>query len=123
LIFAAANYPDRCEIDDHDASSVHFCAFNLRNELVGYVRLVSADLTQSFPFQSHCNTSADGVKLPAPGRAAEISRLMLRCDYRRQRGAWLAGVTAGQSHSERNSLRCAVPVSKCFSRHMSVRSH
>lgn len=91
-----ANYPDHCEIDDYDASSVHFCTFNLRDELVGYVRLVPADLTQSFPFQSHCSALLEGASLSPPARATEISRLMVRHDYRRRRGDLLAGVTAGQ---------------------------
>lgn len=91
-----ANYPDRCEIDDYDASSAHFCAFNLRDELVGYVRLVPADLTQSFPFQSHCSALLEGASLALPAQATEISRLMVRHDYRRRRGDLLAGVTAGQ---------------------------
>lgn len=89
----AANYPDGCEIDECDASSAHFCAFNRRDELVGYVRLVSADLTQSFPFESHCNELLEGATLAPPEQAAEISRLMVRHDYRRRRGDVLQGVT------------------------------
>lgn len=91
----AANYPDRCEIDEYDASSAHFCAFNLRDELVGYLRLVPADLTQSFPFQSHCSELLEGATLAPPAQAVEVSRLMVRQDYRRRRGDLLAGVTAG----------------------------
>jgi len=91
----AANYPDRCEIDEYDASSAHFCAFNLRHELVGYVRLVPPDLTKSFPFQSHCSALLEGAALAPPAQAAEVSRLMVRYDYRRRRGDLLAGITAG----------------------------
>lgn len=91
----AANYPDRCEIDEHDASSAHFCAFNRRNELVGYVRLVPADQKQSFPFQSHCSALLEGATLAPPAQAVEVSRLIVRQDYRRRRGDLLAGVTAG----------------------------
>lgn len=91
----SANYPDRREIDECDADSAHFCAFNLRDELVGYVRLVPADLRQSFPFQSHCSEVLDGAALAPPAQAVEVSRLMVRQDYRRRRGDLLAGVTAG----------------------------
>jgi len=91
------DYPDGVESDEHDNAAKHFYAFDSQDELVGYVRLVRPDIDQRFPFQSHCITSADGSKLPMPGRAAEVSRLMLRCDYRRQRGSRLAGVTAGQA--------------------------
>ena len=91
------DYPDGVESDEHDDAANHFYAFDSQDELVGYVRLVRPDADQRFPFQSHCTTSANGVKLPAPGRAAEISRLMLRCDYRRQRGIRLAAVAGGQA--------------------------
>ena len=89
----AADYPDRCEIDEFDAISAHFCAFNLRGELVGYVRLVPPDLTQTLPFQSHCHDLLAGASLAPPKQAAEISRLMVIHDYRRRRGDVLAGVT------------------------------
>ncbi len=88
-----ANYPDRREVDEHDANSAHFCTFNLRDELAGYVRLVRPDALQTFPFQSHCSTLLEGVTLPDPSEAAEISRLMVRQDYRRRQGDMLAGVT------------------------------
>ncbi len=91
------NYPDGVESDEHDDAAEHFYAFDSQDDLVGYVRLVRPDAEQRFPFQSHCITSADGVRLPAPGRAAEISRLMLRCDYRRQRTNRLAAVASGQA--------------------------
>jgi N-acyl amino acid synthase of PEP-CTERM/exosortase system len=95
----AVDYPDRCEIDERDASSAHFCAFNLRHELVGYVRLVPPDLTRSFPFQSHCSALLEGAALAPPAQAAEISRLMVRRDYRRRRGDVLEGVTVKEDPS------------------------
>lgn len=98
----AANYPDHCEIDEYDAISAHFCAFNLRDELVGYVRLVPPDLTQSFPFQSHCPALLEGASLVAPAQAVEISRLMVSHDYRRRRGDLLEGVTVGEDPAKVN---------------------
>ena len=95
----AANYPDGCEIDEYDAGSAHFCAFNLRRELVGYVRLVPPDLTKSFPFQSHCSALLEGAALAPPAQADEISRLMVRYDYRRRRGDVLEGVTVKEDHA------------------------
>lgn len=92
----AADYPDRCEIDEYDAISAHFCTFNLRDELVGYVRLVPPDLTQSFPFQSHCDDLSPDASLAQPEQAAEISRLMVSHAYRRRRGDVLAGVTVAE---------------------------
>lgn len=89
---SSANYPDRRETDEHDANSAHFYAFDLKDELVGCVRLVRPDALQTFPFQSHCPDLLAGVALPAPSESAEISRLMVSHDYRRRRGDILASV-------------------------------
>ena len=99
------DYPDGVESDEHDDAAKHFYAFDSQDELVGYVRLVHPDVDQRFPFQSHCTTSASGLKLPMPGCAAEVSRLMLRCDYRRQRGSRLAGMAVGQTHAVSPGVR------------------
>ena len=98
----AADYLDRCEIDEYDAISAHFCTFNLRDELVGYVRLVPPDLTQSFPFQSHCHDLLEGSSLAPPEQAAEISRLMVSHAYRRRRGDVVAGVTVEEDPAKVN---------------------
>jgi N-acyl amino acid synthase of PEP-CTERM/exosortase system len=89
----AADYPDGRESDRHDAISQHFCALNLQQELVGYVRLVPADEQGRFPFQARCAGLFDGVTLPPPQQAGEISRLIVHKHYRRRRGDTLAGVT------------------------------
>lgn len=89
----SSQYPDQMETDLLDALSAHFCVFNLAGELVGYARLVRPDLAQAFPFQSHCRTLLAGATLAPPVLAAEVSRLMLRQDYRRRRGDSLAGIT------------------------------
>jgi N-acyl amino acid synthase of PEP-CTERM/exosortase system len=94
-----ADYPNRCETDAYDTISAHFCVFNLRHQMVGYVRLVPPDQTKSFPFQSHCSTLLKGAVLAPPSQAAEISRLMVRYDYRRRRGDVLEGVTVNEEHA------------------------
>jgi N-acyl amino acid synthase of PEP-CTERM/exosortase system len=78
------DYPDGLETDEHDAGSAHFVSFNRDEELAGYVRLVRPDAIQTFPFQNHCVTLLNGVELPPAAKAAEISRLMVRGDYRRR---------------------------------------
>ena len=88
----AKNYPNRCEMDEFDARSLHFGAFNLRHELVGYVRLVQADAQREFPFQNHCKLLFEAARLPEAARTLEISRLMVRKNYRRRAGDILAGV-------------------------------
>jgi len=90
------DYPDGTESDEHDDAAQHFYAYDLLGELVGYMRLIRPNDEQLFPFQNHCVTFTDGAKLPAPGRAAEVSRLMLRSDYRRLPARGLADEASGQ---------------------------
>ena len=78
--------PNGRESDEHDANSAHFAALNQQRELSGYVRLVLPDAIQTFPFQVPCVTLLDGVVLPPASRSAEISRLMVRKDYRSRHG-------------------------------------
>lgn len=79
------DHPDGIETDEHDANSAHFYEYDAQGQLAGYVRLVRADAQQRFPFQDHCTTHFTQDELPDPGQAAEISRLIVRCDYRRRR--------------------------------------
>jgi N-acyl amino acid synthase of PEP-CTERM/exosortase system len=82
--------PEDCpggrESDEHDSNSVHFASLNHNQEVAGYVRLVLPDAIQTFPFQTHCVTLLDDVVLPPAPLSAEISRLMVRKDYRRRHG-------------------------------------
>jgi N-acyl amino acid synthase of PEP-CTERM/exosortase system len=89
----AQEHPDSLESDERDAASAHFCALDLRGELAGCVRLVPADVEGRFPFQDHCPSLFEHSRLPEPGLAAEISRLMVHPRYRRRRGDTLEGVT------------------------------
>jgi len=94
---SADDYPDGMETDEHDDEAAHFYAFDSHEELVGYVRLVRPDTGRSFPIQRHCRLSVDPTGLPEAKQAAEISRLMVRNDYRRRRGDQLSGATARQN--------------------------
>ncbi|MBC7620114.1 MAG: PEP-CTERM/exosortase system-associated acyltransferase [Candidatus Saccharibacteria bacterium] len=96
------DYPDGTETDEHDDAAQHFYAYDLVGELVGYVRLIRPNDEQRFPFQNHCVTFTDGAKLPAPGCAAEVSRLMLRSDYRRLPARGLAVEASGRPHTRRS---------------------
>lgn len=89
-----ADYPDQMESDSHDASAAHFAAFNGDQEMVGCVRLVEADGRLQLPFQSRCTALLHGLQMPPPEQSAEVSRLIVRKDYRRRRGDVLAGVAA-----------------------------
>jgi N-acyl amino acid synthase of PEP-CTERM/exosortase system len=102
----ASDYPQRRESDEHDARSAHFCAFNLRDELVGYVRLVRPDDHGSFPFQQHSRAVLEGMALAPAQESAEISRLMLRQDYRRRSTDLLSGpVPEEESDAEQRKRR------------------
>lgn len=91
------DYPDGVETDEHDDDAAHFYAFDAHDELVGYVRLVRPDDEGRFPIQRHCRISVGPDALPPMAESAEISRLMVRSDYRRRRGDRLSGVTASQN--------------------------
>lgn len=93
------DYPEGVETDEHDEDAAHFYAFDQHDELVGYVRLVRADGAQQFPIQQHCRVDGMKQRLPPAGQSAEISRLMVRSDYRRRRGDRLSGVTAEQNNA------------------------
>ncbi len=88
----AADYPEPRETDIYDDQSMHFFAYNLAEELVGYVRLVHHDPLRRFPWQLHCRDLLPGVILPDGARCGEVSRLMVRRDYRRRKGDLVAGV-------------------------------
>ncbi len=101
----AADYPDGIESDEHDRQAAHFYAFDAEGNLAGYVRLVRADDSQHFPMQTHCQLSVGAQDLPKHHQAAEISRLMVRNDYRRQRQGIGQGETAGHDETRASSRR------------------
>jgi N-acyl amino acid synthase of PEP-CTERM/exosortase system len=103
-------YPDGLESDADDRVSAHFAAYDLNRELVGYVRLVPPGADGRLPWESRCKSLREGVHLPPRARSAEISRLMVREDYRRRRGDLLSGVAQPDSDArERQDRRSATP--------------
>lgn len=93
----ADDYPDQRETDEYDSDSEHFCTFNAKREVVGCVRLVRANSEQQFPLHRHCPTLYNDAYLPPPAESAEISRLVVRQDYRRRRGDTLVGMNENDS--------------------------
>jgi N-acyl amino acid synthase of PEP-CTERM/exosortase system len=96
---AAEDYPDSVETDEHDAKAAHFYAFDEAEELVGYCRLVRAGAGLRFPIENHCGLPASRDGVPPPHQTAEVSRLMVRNDYRRRRSDTLSGVTAERNNA------------------------
>lgn len=86
-------YQDGQEIDEYDASSIHFAAYTIdRKDIVGTVRLVQPADDQVYPFQSHC-APFDHFVFPPREQAAEISRLVVRKTHRRRRGDSMEGIS------------------------------
>ncbi len=78
------DFPSGQEEDRYDASSLHFAAFSMSDEMVGTVRLVRPG-DMDLPLFSFCNLF-DGV-LPldfTDDNVAEISRLAVSKSYRRR---------------------------------------
>ena len=105
----ASAHPDERESDRYDTVSVHFGAFNLKAELVGYVRLVAADGAGRFPFHHHGAVLFPGHPWPDPDDGREISRLMVRHDYRRRQGDTLAGAIVPDHHADQAERRIHSP--------------
>lgn len=80
------------ESDEYDAHSAHFTAHNLDSEVVGTLRLVKPAATQVFPFERYCRTLYGDVSLPSREECGEISRLVVRKNYRRRIGDSLSGI-------------------------------
>lgn len=93
----AADYPAHLEQDNRDEDALHALAFDLQGGLVGYSRLVLPDSQGRFPWQAHCVELLPNVTLPPLVESAEVSRLMVRRDYRRRRGDILQGINLGQA--------------------------
>ncbi len=87
----ATDYPGQFEQDEFDEASAHFCSYNLRDELVGYVRLIRPTDATPLPVLARCRPDTATARPQA--ESAEISRLMVREDYRRRRGDSLSGVS------------------------------
>ena len=101
-------YPDGLETDSYDSESAHFVSHNHSGELVGYSRLIAPDFSGRFPWQEFCSEVIDGVMLPPLGETAEISRLMVRHDYRRRRGDLLSGVARQEEAQVKSTSSCQV---------------
>lgn len=78
----AKDFPTGLEQDEHDDQSAHFGVFDEVGDLVGYVRLVHAR-DGEYPFKHHCENLYNDAYLPPAVDAVEISRLMVRQDFRR----------------------------------------
>lgn len=100
----ADRYENGLESDEYDDCSAHFAAYNLRDEIVGTLRLVRPAASQRFPFEQHCRSLYKEVELPRMEVCGEVSRLVVRKDYRRRTGDALTGI-ADRVETRRHSSR------------------
>lgn len=85
-------YQAQLETDGYDDRSVHVSAQTIEGEIVGTVRLVLARCDQIFPFEEHCPIYPDFL-FPPREQCAEVSRLIVKKNYRRRAGDSLQGVS------------------------------
>ena len=100
----ADRYDNGLESDEYDDCSAHFAAHNLRDEIVGTLRLVRPGASQGFPFEQHCCSMYQEIELPTKEACGEVSRLVVRKDYRRRTGDSLTGI-ADRVETRRHSAR------------------
>ena len=82
----ADDFPDGREVDEFDNTASHFCEFDAAGCISGYVRLVRENTSGQFPFEHYCGAVHNHINKPRIGKAAEISRLILRQELRKRRG-------------------------------------
>jgi len=87
----ATKYRDGLESDEYDTGAAHFVAHNRNDELVGSVRLVHPPRSETFPFEERCYQLFEDFVPPPRIECAEISRLVVRKNYRGRMGASLVG--------------------------------
>lgn len=100
----ADDHPDGLEYDAFDDVALHCLAHDRAFRLAGYVRLIRGGHGTTMPWQTHCRDLLPGVALPDPAFSAEVSRLMVRPEFRRRRGDLLAGVNADTLTGSENQL-------------------
>lgn len=99
-------YPDGIETDAYDERAVHVAAHYRTGLLVGTVRLVLGEEGKEFPFETHC-TVYPSFRFPPREACGEVSRLIVRREFRRRPGDSLQGVT--KEFQEQGEARDLVP--------------
>lgn len=79
---AAGDYPDEMEIDEFDADAVHLVVHGDGDTPIGYMRLIDGANGAGYPMFAHGMTVYEDFDLPHSDEAIEISRMIVRSDYR-----------------------------------------
>ncbi|NTF17740.1 PEP-CTERM/exosortase system-associated acyltransferase [Agrobacterium rubi] len=80
----ADEYPSGCEIDEFDGSATHLLVRGADSSLIGYMRIIDGRGDTGFPMFAHGMTVHDDFAIPEPGDAVEISRMIVRSDFRHE---------------------------------------
>lgn len=99
----ASKFQEEMESDEYDVCSTHFAAYTKDDEIVGAIRLVQPQTHQAYPLEAHCRVF-DGLQLPPRELTGEVSRLVVRKDYRRRKGDSWFGVPQGMISEDRMVL-------------------
>jgi GNAT superfamily N-acetyltransferase len=75
------DYPEGKEYDRYDDAAIHFVAFNEKNEIIGTMRIINASLEKELPCEEKYDLTDFFLK-HARGSVGEISRLVIRPEYR-----------------------------------------
>jgi N-acyl amino acid synthase of PEP-CTERM/exosortase system len=84
MFLPRAAYPNGLEIDEFDDQSTHIVVYGDDPLPKGYLRVVTARNQASLPLFAHGMAVDPEFPLPFAGGAVEISRMMVRSDYRKQ---------------------------------------
>jgi N-acyl amino acid synthase of PEP-CTERM/exosortase system len=102
----ADDYPDNLETDEYESRSAHVAAHTHDGQLIGAVRLVQATPYERLPFEDHC-TAFEHFQFPPREQCGEISRLVVRKDFRRRPGDSLIGMS--KDFAEKGRLSTIAP--------------
>jgi N-acyl amino acid synthase of PEP-CTERM/exosortase system len=80
----AEDYPQGFESDEFDENAVHFIVYGDDLLPVGYMRIIDGHDGYGFPMIAHGMTVDDAFSFPPREGAMEISRMIVRADYRHE---------------------------------------
>jgi N-acyl amino acid synthase of PEP-CTERM/exosortase system len=115
----AANYESGLETDDFDDRSLHVAAQNHEGYLVGTARLVLGSPRDVFPFEEHCSVFPDFI-FPPKEQSAEVSRLIVKKNFRRRPGDTLQGIS--REFQETGTVDDIAPQQQAMIKHKDRRS-
>jgi N-acyl amino acid synthase of PEP-CTERM/exosortase system len=80
----AEDYPQGIETDEFDENAVHFIVYGDDRSPVGYMRIIDGQDGHGFPMIAHGMTVNDDFEFPPKDGVMEISRMIVRSDYRHE---------------------------------------